>query len=198
MPISVATAATFEPVSLAEARAHLRLDQTTEDAYVELLIAAARERVEQDTHRKLCTQTLDYFCNHFPCSGVLEIPTAPVSAITSVNYTVEGVAETAFSSTYYNTDIVSEPARIVLTTSASWPTGTLKTVNAVRVRFVAGYADGSCPQALRAAMLLLIGHLFENREAVTLGQTAVINSKPLEMGYAALVNPWRLPSGWGI
>lgn len=84
-------------------------------------------------------------------------------------------------------DIKSEPGRIVLAYGESWPSTTLRPVNGVCVTFIAGYGDAgsSVPKNFKNAILLLLGHLYENREATIIGQTV----QELPLGVEALL--WK-------
>uniref|UniRef100_A0A6M3K180 Putative head-tail connector n=1 Tax=viral metagenome TaxID=1070528 RepID=A0A6M3K180_9ZZZZ len=95
--------------------------------------------------------------------------------------------EAYFDASNYFMDLKSEPGRISLAYGKSWPTTTLRPVNGIKVTFTAGYGDAasSVPAAVRQAMLLLIGHLYENREAVVTG--TMVNEMPL--GVSALL--WK-------
>jgi uncharacterized phiE125 gp8 family phage protein len=66
-------------------------------------------------------------------------------------------------------DTKSEPGRVSLAYSKSWPTTTLRPINGVCVEFEAGYGDAATdvPYRVKQAMLLLIGHLYEHREQST-------------------------------
>ena len=76
----------------------------------------------------------------------------------------------------YIVDISSEPGRVVLAYGKSWPSTTLQPANGICIEFDAGYGDAAAdvPAAVKQAMLLLIGHLYENREAVTDKSTVVL------------------------
>ena len=72
----------------------------------------------------------------------------------------------------------------------SWPGTTLKTAAGVTITFVAGYGatSASVPESIRQAILLLVGHWYENREA-TVG---VGNMQVLPMGVKALLSDYRV------
>jgi uncharacterized phiE125 gp8 family phage protein len=91
--------------------------------------------------------------------------------VTAITYTDEtGVTATLAPSTYV-VDPDSEPGRIVLARGKSWPAVTLATAGAIKVTFKAGYGDtaASVPQRIKQTLLLLIGHWYENREPVVVG-----------------------------
>lgn len=187
----------IEPVSLAEAKLHLRVDddQTAEDALILGLIRAAREQTEAQTRRALVTQTWDARYTAFPDdNGRLELPRAPLQSVASVAYLDSTGATTTLDPGDYMVDTASEPGAVVLAYGGAWPTPTLYPLAPVRVRFTAGYGEGAgdVPESIRAAMLLLVGHLYEHREAVVTASSASVGSLPLVQGVDALLWPYRV------
>ena len=90
----------------------------------------------------------------------------------------------------YLFDSKSEPGRLALNYGETWPSTTLRPANGVCVSFIAGYgAASTVPRAIKQAMLLIIGHLYENREAI-----AVSGAIPKELPLAvdALLMPYRI------
>jgi uncharacterized phiE125 gp8 family phage protein len=182
--LKLVTAPANDPVSLAEAKAHLRVETNDEDLLIEAFVKAATEHVDGPRGflgRALVDQTWDYYLDTFPsdCTGDLPIklPLPPVIEVTGVFYQDSAGVEQTFSAASYTVDTYAEPARIVLTSSGSWPTVN-EVANAVRVRFRAGYVDASyspavdaVPFSIRAAILLHVGDLYNNRESVVVGQT---------------------------
>jgi len=84
-------------------------------------------------------------------------------------------------------DKESEPGRLALAYGESWPSATLRPHNGVCVTYIAGYGDAAAdvPEDITRAILLMVGHLYENREAVITGSGA--GSKELEMAVDALL-----------
>ena len=172
MGLSLVTAAVCEPISLPEAKVHLRLDGSDSDTYVNKLIAEARTHIETITRRRLIQQTWDYTLAEFPYGDIL-LPIQPVSSITSVEYVSGSGVTTAFTDFTLISD--GPRSRVVPDYNVSWPTIRVHG-NAVTVRFVAGYEPstdspqdlaGNVPEDMKAAMYLLIGTLHENRESLT-------------------------------
>jgi uncharacterized phiE125 gp8 family phage protein len=172
------TKPSVEPVSLTDAKKHLRLAvsdadataYTAEDAKLAMIITTARENVESHTNRALVTQTWDAVIDCFPAGNVLVLPNAPLQSITSISYTdTEGHAATF---TGYTADLFSNAAR--LNAGSSWPS--IYEDSRITVRFVAGYGNAATdvPASIRQAMFLLIGHLYENPIATVNGQVDVV------------------------
>jgi uncharacterized phiE125 gp8 family phage protein len=182
--LSLVYAPALEPVTLAEAKNHLRVDDDSENELIDALRVAAREYVETFTGRKLITQTWDLKLDAFPCERCIELPFAPVSAVSSISYVDANGDTQTWASSNYTSDTPSGPfampGRIVPAYTVSWPT-TRNVINAVTVRFVAGYGATvhTTPYLLRAAIKLLVGHWYANREPVVVGSIA--NDIPLSV-----------------
>lgn len=167
MALKVITPPAAEPLTLAEAKAHLRVDGIDEDSYITALIVAARQGAESVTGRALMTQTLELAMDAFP--DLISIPRPPLASITSITYVDEdGVTQTLAPSAYA-VNSHAQPAAIAPVYGTAWP-ATRAQANAVLVRYVAGYATAAdVPQEIKQWMLLRIGMLFENRESVAAG-----------------------------
>ena len=166
MSFKVVTPVETEPVTLAEARLHLKVydDDAAEDALITAWITAAREMAEQFTGRALATQTLELALDEFPdaddCSSVIQLPMPPVASITSVKYTDLAGAEQTLAGSAYALSLYGDSRRLAPTYGNYWPS-TQDVPDAVRVRFVAGYTNA--PKAVKAAILLMVGWLEQNR-----------------------------------
>lgn len=147
MSLSLVTEPTLEPISLTEAKLHCKVDHTADDALFPTYIQAAREYGEGATFRAFCRQTFDFKLDEFPYDGgALVLPKAPVRSITSITYLDTAGASQTWSSSLYLTDLPSGPkaqrARITPAYGESYPS-TRDVINAVTVRFVAGYAGAT-------------------------------------------------------
>ena len=170
--LTLITPPATEPLTLEDAKLHLREDGTAQDALITSLIKAAREHVEGFLGRALVTQTWDLTLDGFPSSGEVLIPRPPLVSVTSVKYLdAAGVQQTMTASDYV-VDVAQQPGRVFLAYGANWPTIQTRQ-NAVVIRFVAGYgAAASVPESIKAAVKLLVGHWYENREAAIVGTSA--------------------------
>ena len=168
---NLVTAPSTEPLTTAEAKAHLRVTGSDDDTPIDDIVAAAREYIEGETNRALITQTWDLFLDDFPNTNAIVLPWPPLGSVTTVKYTPDADSgTTTFASSKYIVDTASEPGRIVLEKDETWPTDVLKSVNGVEVRFVAGYGAASAvPKRLKHLNYLLVGHWYNNREALVLG-----------------------------
>ena len=189
MSLKLVTAPSAEPVSLIEAKAHLRVDIADDDTLITALIVAARKWCDEYTGRQFVTATWDWFLDGFCQSFVVPIP--PLQSVTSIKYLDTAGVEQTLDAGTYRVDAVSEPGRIALDYGKTWPS-TYPVINAVTVRFVAGYgAAGAVPEPIKQAMLILIGELYEQREESLVG--TIQSSVPF--GVRALLTPYKV---WGF
>jgi len=180
------TAPASAPVTLAEAKAQLRVDFADEDTLISGLIDAAVSYLDGRTGilgRCLVTQTWELTLDAFP-SDEIELPLGPVQSITSIKYFDTAGALQTLSSANYIWDDSSLSDWII--PQADWP-DTLETANAVTVRYVAGTDAASVPKALKQAILLLVAHWFENRQPVAVGASVA----EMPMAVQALIALFR-------
>jgi uncharacterized phiE125 gp8 family phage protein len=162
MSFQLITARTEWAVELPEVKEHLREAAASDDAYIQELIYAAQNKVEEDCDLVLNETTYDLLLDEFP--STILIWKSPIASITSVKYTDgDGVTQTV-TSTNYATDLFSKPARIAPIDSYTWPTPR-NSINAVQVRFVTGYTSPAViPSDIKEALYLIIADWFDNRE----------------------------------
>lgn len=148
MTLSLVTAPQDEPVSVAEAKDHLRISHTQEDAQIAALIAGARMFCEAFTQRAFITQTwAAKYDDGFPCNPI-RLPKAPLLSSTPpvVTYVDSNGDSQTWSTSYYTVDYYSGPhadrGRIRLNYGQSYPT-TRSIEHAVTIQFVCGYGDAS-------------------------------------------------------
>lgn len=186
MSLTIKTAPAVEPITLTEAKAHLRRDDTADDTLITSLIEAVREHADGAAGwlgRAIITQTWTLKLDAF--SDQITIPLPPLQSVTSVKYIdTDGTEQTLASSVY---QVVSgEPARLVLAYGQSWPS-TRTEPDAVRIEFVAGYGVAvAVPETIKAALLLHLGTLYRDRESTGNAQSE------LPMAYNALLMPLKV------
>lgn len=183
--LSIARASGSERiVTTVDAKAHLHVDHGDEDSLIERLIDAATEHYESQTGHIVRQSDVTLTLPCWPSGHTIPLPRSPVSSVTSVTYLEEGESSaTTLSSSLYREETTTDRPAIVLKANQDWPTASLENGHPITVVFVAGYATASVPESDRAAILLMVGHLYENREAVVIGTIATV----LQEAYRALV-----------
>lgn len=201
MILKLKTAPIDEPVTLDEVKTHCRLDDvdlrsTLDDLTLGSLIKVARQYVEEMCG-PLMEQTWEQYEDAWPDGSRLAIGKPRVGVVSSVIYTDEDEVETTLSSSDYSVDTVNEyhPA-VVLKPDYSWPSVTLFNANPIKITFACGYGTSieDVPEPLRHALLLLISHLYEERQPVLVSPTSA-QVLPIPMGFDALIANYRV---WGF
>lgn len=190
LDLAVTVAPVAEPVSVADAKKHLRVLHSSEDDLISRLITAAYRHAEQVTGRALVTRTCELRLPAFPSTDRIVLPRPPVASVSSVTYLDDDDATQTFSASSYEVVVDAEGyGSIVLKQGASWPSTGISE-RAVRVTFDTGYGAASAvPKDVVAAILLHVGHLYASREAVGSAGT------PVPLAYEALLDPYRT-HGW--
>jgi len=166
-PVTIDTAAAAEPITTAEAKAHLRVSTADEDTYIDTLIAAARAYVEAYTGTRLYTQTLLLTTDTF--ADLCKLPVAPVASITSITYTDTAAAGQTLSALVYEGRLDRLSPMIVLKVGQAWPG--IEVGSQIVVTAVCGYGTTSDEQEadILAALKLVLGTLYMQREDVSTG-----------------------------
>lgn len=150
-----------EPVSVDEVKGALRVDHTDDDALLAAYTTSAREWLEARIQSKLALATYEFSIDSFPTAEI-RLPFGPVQSVTSIKYDDElGDEQTVDPATYQLDNVSSDPW---VFSAATWPVA-LDAFNAVRIRFVAGYADPALmPAAVRAALFLKVKELYDGED----------------------------------
>jgi uncharacterized phiE125 gp8 family phage protein len=176
-----------EPVSLAEAKAWLRLDGEAEDGLVATLISAARIHVESVTGRALVAQSWRLVLDGWPAGRAVSLPVGPLIALTAITaFDADGEAQEVETAGVL-ADATAHPPRLYFPPALVLPAARAKM--GIEIDFLAGHGEepDAVPADLRRAVLGLVAHWFENRDAVMLaGAGAVVPE-----GLAAALAPYR-------
>ena len=179
----------IEPVSLEEAKAHLRIDTEDEDELLAASIMAARLHVETATRRKLVAQRWRIYLDGWPKGRIVRLPVAPLISVDAVTvYDADGEPVTV-PETDYAADAVSTPPRLSLSGAALPPVR--RALNGIEIDVTAGYgpAAADVPSPLRQAILMLVAHWHEHRAAA--GEHV---QELTPFGFAALTAPYGIPT----
>lgn len=195
--LEVVTAASKPVLSTDEAKLHLRVDVSDDDMLIDAFVSAATAHAEQYMRRALISRTYRYWLDGWPSDGVIWLPMPPLRSVSSITYYDEDDADYTLATSEYYVDAVSMPGRVMLRRDGSWPSVTLRVANGVAVLFEAGYgtAASDVPEDVRNAIRLLVGHFYENREAVV--STGAV-PKELPFAVRALLDPYRMSMVGGL
>ncbi len=174
-----------EPIDIVTLRTHLRVDTTLEDDLILAYLSSARDYAEQVTGLAFAPATWEMGFDSF--SSALPLEGGMVSSVDFVLYLDSNGVDTQLDPTLYAIDSYSTPNWIVPAYGTSFP-HTYSAINAVRVRYRVG--SQPLPPSVRAALLLIVGHLYLNRE-----QNADVQIYSLPMGVKALLDPYRMSIG---
>lgn len=189
MGLTLITAPAIDPIGKDDAKKHLRVEpnMVEEDDLIIGLVQSVANLVEVRTGRQLITATWELSLDEL--EEEMWLPRAPLQSVVSIKYTDTNGAEQTLASNLYVVDTSTEPGRIHRAYGATWP-ATRSEPNAVRIRYLSGYGDDplNVPAALRQAILLGVGHLYENREAVNIGNITTV----LPLAFDSLCNAHRI------
>jgi uncharacterized phiE125 gp8 family phage protein len=206
MGYQLVTPPTGEPVGLADAKAHLRVDAavTDDDALITLLIGAVRQYAEQLTARSLITQQWRLVLDAFPGPSLMGVPAGvpfslpghaillekgPVQGIDAITYTSPDGSTQTLAPEQYFADLSGTLVRITPPFGQIWPI-TLPQIGSVHVLFTAGYGSAAdVPAGLVQWIKLRLGTLYENREDVVTGKNVKVDPLPF---VDRLLDPYRI------
>ena len=169
------TAPAFPPITRAEAKLHLKVDDVASDPLIDSLVLAARQTLEDDTNLSLVPTLWDLWVDRFPDERVLELPRGRVVSVPSLTAYAEPDVGTVFDASQYRLD--PHRGRVALREGASWPTS-LRAQNGGVIRFTAGYQGLAVPismltaSGVTAAATTALAHGFTTGQRVTIAGAA--------------------------
>jgi len=188
----VITPASTYPVSLTEAKSHLKVDTTADDTYITSIIKAATQLSEEYTNRFFIDTVIEQYASSF--ADLQTLFKSKVSAVAYVKYYDSDNSLQTLSATVYDTQLNYEPSQIQLAENQSFPSIT-KRNDAVVARYTVGYGTASdVPEIIKQAILLTIGNFYQNRNSVVIGRIATelpMNVKWLLDTYKVQIVGWQ-------
>ena len=204
MPLQLVTPPAEEPVSLADAKLHLRVDFSDDDALITSLISAARQAAETLTGRQIVTARWKLLLDSFPGPSLMGVPAGrpfslpghaillpkcPVQSVFAIQYLDMASTTQTMPSADYTVDTACEPARITPVFGKIWPIS-LPQIGAVWVTFDCGYgAAAAVPEGIKSWIKLRLGSLYAHREEVALLARGKIEPLPFIDG---LLDPYKV------
>ena len=205
MPMQLITPPAGEPISLAEAKLHLRVDFDDDDSLIQVLISAARQAAETLTNRQFVTARWRMVLDSFPGPSLMGVPAgqtftlpghavllpkSPVASVVEIRYLDMAGAWQVMPVANYTVDSACEPARITPVFGQIWPIA-LPQIGAVSVIFDAGYGNASAvPEGIKTWIKLRVGSLYVHREEVASMTRGRIDPLPFIDG---LLDPYKVP-----
>jgi len=163
MRLKLITAPATEPITLDEAKNHLKVDSADDNVLIGNLITTARQLAEKETKRAFITQTWQMFLDTAP--HVIEIPKPPLqSPLVSIKVIDTDGTESTISKDNYIVDASeNSPGRVVPKLGYVWPYH--RGFASFIIEYKAGYGDNAddVPRGIRDGILKLITYLYENR-----------------------------------
>jgi hypothetical protein len=171
-------------VSASELKEYLRIDNSLEDARLDIMARAATRTIEEYLSIKIIDQTLDIFMDRFPMSsrnlwfdGVREMPVSEtVTPLRNLTMPIGNTKEFVHFKTFddngefledllnYNVDLVGQRCRLGLKLSGVWPQTVLRSVNGINFRIKAGWLNAAAvPSDIKQSIFELVAHMYENR-----------------------------------
>jgi uncharacterized phiE125 gp8 family phage protein len=196
MALKLVAEPTSDPVTLAEAKSHLNVDFDDYDDLISGYIRAAQMGIVYNTGHALSPSVWDLVYDAFPTGntpeGYVQIPIGPLISVDSVNYVAADTEmDTLLASSEYEVDTITRLGGIQPITSG-WP-AVMTTINAIRVRFTAGYPDttdsppeSGVPASIKHAVLVLVRDMYDFRSPTVSG---LITRRPEVVRY--LTDPFQ-------
>jgi len=180
MSLCLITPPASELVTLAEAKAHLKLDTSDDDALLGTLITAARARAEWHTGRAFVTQAWRLSLDAWPHGDIVEIPLPPLVSIAEVAVIASDSVRSVLDPAVYRVDTASQPGRVIFTDRPQ----SLRRRDCLQIAFTAGYGDASAvPAPVREAILEIVADLYSHRGD---------DDDPVGLCGQALLAPYRI------
>ena len=191
MSYQITVQPTSEPVSLIEAKAHLRVDFSDDDTLINELIASSRVLCERWTNRVFITQTWRQNENFF--TNPIELKVNPVITLTSLKYIDLDENQQQITDTTANLqkDFLSDNAAIYEGLTNGWPS-IGNSINPIEIITVCGYGAASdVPEPIKHAIKLMISHFYENREMINVTIALAVQIE-IPKGVKDILAPFRI------
>lgn len=184
MPHIQTTPPSVEPLSLAEAKAHLRVTHADDDTYISTLINSARSTVEQFCGIVLLQQNWSVFLDAWPEQSVFALPIFPILQIADILIYGEDDVAATLDDAHYFLDAASKPCRLVLRQGRSFPAPGRR-ANGIEIKLNAGFgaAATAVPSQIKQAILIIIADWYASRGDVDAGE--------LPLSARSLLAPYR-------
>lgn len=185
------TAASAEPVSLAEAKQHLRVDFADDDALITSLIAAATLHAQAMVQRRFVRQEVEWVIDGWRQRILLPIAPVAIDGVVSIRYADwASQALQEMPADMYVVQPYGSSVSIIPSYSTFWPPVFAVAPEPVVIRFVVGDDVKDVAPNVSAAIKLIVGHLYENRQSVIAGSAVQVVELPQGAEALLLQEAW--------
>jgi len=187
MPLVMTNPPAAEPVTVDDAKAHLRIDTDAEDALIASLVLTSRLHIETALSLALITQSWTLLRDRWPITGHVDLPLAPLRSVGEVRVKNANGDATVIPEQSYLIDLASRPPRLVWNNCAPPLPGLA--ANGIEIELTAGFGDAadSVPAPLKRAILMLTAHWYEHRDPHEIGH----DGARIPDAVSDLINPFR-------
>jgi uncharacterized phiE125 gp8 family phage protein len=158
------TAPVQEPISVAEAKQHAKINQDKDDVTVARFIKTAREAAEDYMNRALYTQTWQLVLDCF--ADIIHLPrAAPLQSVTTVKYWDTAGVQQTLASTFYTVDTVARPGRLTRAYNQVWPPLQDRYSGKIEITYVVGFSTvAAIPERIKQGIRMYVAYLDSDRE----------------------------------
>lgn len=187
MPLVMTSPPAAEPVTVADAKAHLRIDTDAEDTLIASLVLTSRLHIETALSLALITQSWTLLRDRWPSAGHVDLPLAPLRSVGEVRVKTANGDASVVPEQSYLIDLASRPPRLVWNNCAPPLPGLA--ANGIEIELTAGFGDtaDSVPAPLKRAILMLTAHWYEHRDPQEIGRAGA----RIPDAVSDLINPFR-------
>jgi uncharacterized phiE125 gp8 family phage protein len=187
MSLVMTTPPALEPVTVAEAKAHLRVDGDAEDILIGSLVLTSRLHIEAALGLALITQSWTLALDRWPRGNHIDLPMTPLQSVDDVRVVNGAGIAMIIPAESYLVDLASRPGRLVWNNTIPPIPGL--PAKGIEIDFTAGFgatAD-SVPAPLKHAILMLTAHWYEHRDPDDIGTSAA----QVPAAVSDLIQPFR-------
>jgi uncharacterized phiE125 gp8 family phage protein len=187
MPLVMTSPPATEPVTVADAKAHMRIDGSDEDILIASLLLTSRLHIETALRLALITQSWTLRLDRWPPGRDVKLPLSPLRSVDEVRVKNPSGGAVVVAAESYLVDVASRPARLVWNNVI--PPIPKVPINGIEIDLTVGFgADGdSVPAPLKHAILMLAAHWYEHRDPAEIG----MDGARIPDAVSNLINPFR-------
>jgi len=176
-----------EPLSVANAKAFLRVAHDDDDTVIASLIAAARGQIEAQTRCALITQTWRVTCDAWPADRRIRPRLAPLRSLAAARVFDASGAPRLLDAGAFAVDTAA--GAIVVPLAPALPG---RAAGGIELDLVCGFGEAASdvPELLRHALRTLVAHWYDNRGLVAIGQSIAM----MPASVAAMIAAYRVRS----